>query len=77
MDIPVVTTDSSGGGAREVIENGVNGFLVPVNDYVSMASCMGLIADHEDIAQKISMKAVEIRTRLSEEEVCRQWDMIL
>lgn len=77
IGIPVVTTDSSGGGAREVIENGVNGFLVPVNDYVSMASCMGLIADHEDIAQKISMKAVEIRTRLSEEEVCRQWDMIL
>ena len=39
---PCVTTDA--GGTREVVENGVSGFVVPVNDAVNLSACIMKLA---------------------------------
>lgn len=38
MGMPIITTDST--GCREVVEDGVNGFLVPIKDVKSLAASM-------------------------------------
>ncbi len=39
---PCVTTDA--GGTKEVVENGVSGFVVPVNDAVNLSACIMKLA---------------------------------
>jgi glycosyltransferase involved in cell wall biosynthesis len=38
MGMPIITTDST--GCREVVEDGINGFLVPIKDSAKLASAM-------------------------------------
>lgn len=46
--VPVVSTDCSPGGARVLIDNGRNGFIVPCRDSEAMAEkCVRLLADGE------------------------------
>ncbi len=38
MGMPIITTDST--GCREVVEDGINGYLVPIKDSAKLASAM-------------------------------------
>ena len=38
MGMPIITTDST--GCREVVEDGINGFLMPIKDSAKLASAM-------------------------------------
>ena len=77
IGLPVITTDSSGGGAREIITDGENGFLVEVGNYIQMAEKMSLIADNLELSNRISRRSVEIRNILSEVKVCKEWAEVL
>ena len=46
MNKPVVTTDNV--GCREVVENGRNGYLVPVKDSDSLANAIGSLLDNPE-----------------------------
>jgi len=48
--VPVVTDVS---GARDVIEDGVNGFIVPIGDVEAMAQRIKLLADDHDRLQQM------------------------
>ncbi len=43
IGIPSISTDCPSGGSRELIVNGVNGFLVPINDVDSLVNAMNRI----------------------------------
>jgi len=47
MGLPIVTTDSP--GCREVVENGVNGFLVPVHDSVALSQAILRLVEQTDL----------------------------
>jgi glycosyltransferase involved in cell wall biosynthesis len=48
--LPAIGTTS--GGASEIIDNGVNGYLVPPNDPAAVAACLaGLASDRAKLAQ--------------------------
>ena len=77
MGLAIVSTDSSGGGAREVIKDGVNGYLGPINDDVKLAERMITLIDNPEKAFAMGQKAVEIRDELSETVVCDEWEKVI
>ena len=77
MGLAIVSTDSSGGGAREVIKDGVNGYLVPINDDAKLAERMITLLDNPAKAFPMGQKAIEIRDELSETVVCDEWEKII
>jgi glycosyltransferase involved in cell wall biosynthesis len=53
--LPVVTTDRS--GYQDLIEDGVNGFLVPAGDAHAIAARLRLLAEDRDLRQRIGRAA--------------------
>ncbi len=61
MGMPIITTDST--GCREVVEDGINGFLVPIKDSAKLASAMekyianpGLISSMGQASRDIALQ---------------------
>lgn len=77
MGLAIVSTDSSGGGAREVIKDGVNGYLVPINDEAKLAERIISLIENPEKAFAMGQKAIEIRDELSEKVVCDEWEKII
>jgi len=55
---PIITTDAP--GCREVVKNGVNGYLVPVKSHYELAEKILFLANNESIAQDMGKKSREI-----------------
>ena len=73
MGLPSVVTDCPAGGARMVIENNVNGILVPVGDVKAMFEGMKRILDDKVFARMLSNNAVEIRNKYPVKKVAEMW----
>tara|TARA_R110002012_G_scaffold321641_1_gene550303 strand:- start:2704 stop:3831 length:1128 start_codon:yes stop_codon:yes gene_type:complete len=58
MGRPVVTTDAP--GCRETVQNGVNGFLVPVRDTFSLAAAMEKFLLEPDLIDYMGQKSRQI-----------------
>lgn len=54
---PVVTTDAP--GCREIVQNGVNGFLVPVRDSVSLAAALQKLIVDPALRQEMGRRGRE------------------
>jgi colanic acid/amylovoran biosynthesis glycosyltransferase len=66
--LPVVTTDC--GGMREVLRDGIEGFVVPVRDVNAMAEALRRIAADEELASRLARAArqrVECELNLKEQ----------
>lgn len=57
MGVPVVSTDCSPGGARVLIDNGQNGFIVPVGNASAIAEKMCEIVENESQTNKFIISA--------------------
>lgn len=77
IGLPVICTDCPVGGAAMMIDSGVNGVLVPVNDIQSLASAMSRIADNDEFAQSLSMRAREVIDRFSAPLIGNMWLNVL
>lgn len=77
MGIPTICTDCPVGGARMVIEDGINGFLIPMNDKKALIDKMISIASNEYIAQNISSAAIKIGNDLNLIEITKKWENLI
>jgi len=73
MGMPVVSTDCSGGGARAVIEDGVNGLLVPVRDRDAMAEAICRLIEDKALADRLGENASHITDIISSDRITDQW----
>ena len=73
MGMPVIVTDCPIGGARMLIENGVNGILVPVGDVEAMAKAMLELIEDENKRKSIAFNARKIRDDNSIESILGRW----
>ena len=74
LGIPSICTDCPAGGAREIIDQGINGILVPVNDRLAMANAMKMILNDTSLATDISNEGVKLREKLSVREIAVKWN---
>ena len=73
MGVPSVSVDCAPGGAAELIEDGVNGYLVPIGDKAALCEKISYLIDHPDTSEEFSKKSVEIKSKLDAKKVCRAW----
>ena len=73
MGMPVVSTDCPCGGPRAVIEDGVNGFLIPVGDEDALADRICRLIEDKELAKSFGLKAREIEKKASTEAIYHQW----
>jgi glycosyltransferase involved in cell wall biosynthesis len=73
IGLPSISTDCPCGGSRYLIQNGVNGFLVPVGDAEKMAEAMRQIADDPVLAVEMGLKARETRNTHATSVILRQY----
>ncbi len=77
IGIPTICTDCPVGGARAYIKDGVNGFLVPVNDDEKLSMRLAEIADDPSLGRRFSEESKKIRKELSTSIICDQWEEVL
>lgn len=73
IGLPCVCTDCLGGGAREMITDGENGLLVPMNDVDMLAQAMCRIVEDEELSKKISKNAAKVRETHKVEVIAKKW----
>jgi glycosyltransferase involved in cell wall biosynthesis len=61
--LPVVAT--SAGGIPELVSDGVNGLLSPVNDHVSLAEHLCTLIEHPDVRKQMGMRSASVLERNS------------
>ena len=77
LGIPTIATDCPIGGARMVINSGINGYLVPVNNKEKIVEAMSRIADDSKLAEQLSNNAYKIREQLSVDRICLEWRNVI
>ncbi len=77
LGVPCVSTDCDGGGARFLIENGVNGILIPVNDLEALVHSMKEILCNPDIAYLYGCNAHKIINKLNPNYIYNLWEQMI
>lgn len=77
LGLPCVCTDCLGGGAREMIQDGENGLLVPMRDEDALYQAMKRMIEDPNLADKCGRNAAKIRIELSENNIVEQWMNVL
>lgn len=73
IGLPCVCTDCLGGGAREMITDGENGLLVPINNPEALCQAMLRMIEDDKLAEKCSLNAAKIRDTHSCEKISKKW----
>lgn len=73
IGIPTICTDCPPGGAKSVIDNGENGFLVPVGEAQKMAESISLVLKDKDLQDRLSINASKLSLRLQPEVIAKKW----
>lgn len=73
LGIPVISTDCPCGGPKSIIEDGKNGYLVPVGDDEAMAKAMTELLADEKKADQIGAEATKIIESVKTDTICTQW----
>ena len=73
MGMTCIVTDCPAGGARMVIESGINGILVPVNDEKRMSEAIASVLSDEKMAAEMAKEAEKIRHAFSINQIGDAW----
>ena len=77
LGVPCISTDCPCGGPREIITDGENGFLVPVNDAVSLAEKLLELINNEELKNKFSEEARESAEKFKPDKIFNEWENVL
>ncbi len=73
IGMPVISTDCRPGGARLLIDNGVNGVIVPVNNPHLLADQIEIMFGSSDLCCKYGINARKSIKRLMPESIIKLW----
>lgn len=75
VGIPVVTTAVS--GTKELIEDGINGFVVPIEDEKAFAEALMKLVEDNTLREQFAEKEVEIINKVQPSIILKQWETII
>ena len=73
LGVPSICTDCPVGAPREIIQDGENGLLIRVGDYIALYEAMKKIAGNPEFANKLSNNAVKVRDKFAIQAVAGEW----
>ena len=73
VGLPCISTDCEIGGARELIENGVNGIIVPRDNVEAMSKAIEHMLKNPDYSEKLGNKAIEVRDKYNFDKINELW----
>ena len=74
LHLPVISTDCGGGGARALIEDGIDGIIVPCGDAEALANAIReSLSDSEAAKQRGEMAGMKAK-HFSVESIVAQWE---
>ncbi|GHU80154.1 glycosyl transferase [Clostridia bacterium] len=73
IGLPVVCTDCDGGGARDVIDNGVNGILIEKKNKKQLVQTLCMLATQPDTARKLGEEAKKVKYDYSKTKIVNEW----
>lgn len=74
LGIPCISTDCSGGGARFLIDDRVNGLLIPSGDKDALINAILELLSSQDLMNNLGRKARELSKKLAPQEIYKQWE---
>lgn len=74
LGIPSIATDCPCGGPAELIQNDINGLLVPVGDEEALADALRRVLCDKQLQKHLSQNALLLREKLAPEIVNKQWE---
>lgn len=74
LGVPSISTDCSPGGARELIIDGYNGYIVPRNDAKELANKMLYVLSHRDVMEQCARNAIKIVETHNETRIFQKWN---
>ena len=73
LGMPVVSTDCPVGGSKLLIEDGVNGFLVDLDDDEMLYQKMKYLIEHPDESNKMGLEAQKVRDKYAIDKIAQEW----
>lgn len=73
MGMPVISTDHPIGGAKELIVDGKNGFLVPVNNAAVLANKLIQLIQNKELQESFSKEAEKINETMNIQIIAKKW----
>lgn len=73
MGAPVICADCPSGPA-EIIQDGVNGRLVPVEDVDFLAKAMAELMSEPEVRRRLGRQAVKVRERYDQAKIMSRWE---
>lgn len=73
LGLPCISTDCPCGGPKFLIQNGVNGILVPVGNKDKLADAMRIVLEDCEYARKLGKKAQLIKETLEPKKIYGKW----
>lgn len=77
LGLPCVSTDCPCGGPRYLIQDGINGLLVPVGDADEIAEAMRKILSDSNMAEHMGKEAMKIAQNLAPDKIYGKWDAFI
>lgn len=77
LGLPCISTDCRPGGARTLIDNGVNGYIVPVGNSEAMSKMIDYLLEHPDIAESIAKEARKLGQTHTSNRIFEKWNNFL
>lgn len=73
IGLPCIATDCDGGGAAALIENNINGILVPKNDVTALTMAMEALERNPKFSEYLGTNAKNIKLKLDRKVISQRW----
>lgn len=73
LGLPIVATDCPCGGPRTVMEDGVNGLLIPIKDQKALEDGINRLIEEPDLAERLGEQARKIAETANGKAIFCQW----